>query len=216
MKKFNIINFIKTTKNNKKNKAILTLSIYFLFMISVILIYSPKKINEPNKTPLTPTINVLEKYKQLENYEFKYEIYYIKDEQTVQMDFIGYTLENISSFHNKEKEYLFENGNLYTIVNGEKSNVSNKNIKNVFSFTPSYVFDLLSASNLKTKEENYENKTIIKQYIHNIEKDSENIIEITTTENKQNIVEVEINFSDINDVELYKNLEKIKIKYFNN
>lgn len=216
--KLKLKNIIKTLKDNKQYRALFILGLYFIFFLVVILMFAPKGTQE--RLPLPKQVKEpLEEFKLLSNYEFEGQIEYNEDEIIVDT-FNGYVDNNLIKVFENEKEYVIENNVVYEIIDNLKEEVDYSIIKEIIAFSPSYIYDLITQAELKTKTENYKNETLEKlyyfklAYLNDVKLEEEVNMLITTIEDEIIIKEVIISFEDLEGNEkTIKNLQKIKVKY---
>lgn len=229
-KKKGKIDNIKVFLSNKRNKAIVKLGIYFIFLLFVVLYirfnstsklqknYEPTNIIEKTDTITNQTA----KLKLLNNYDIniKYEIisdnnYNYELNLKKENDIVSVKMNDITYYQD-------ENG-FYELINNNKNYTDNRIITDLPLYLPNKLYNYLLQSKFQYKKEDLNsNKTINSllkvsdfAYINNnIISNSDDII-IETMENNTNEISIIMdmtNYYKINENNIIKYIININIK----
>ena len=221
-------NKIKEIYANRRYRALITLGLYFLFFIFVYLIISSGK-------PISETDNhlpsdMIRDFGAITNYEYTYEI-----EQTIDNEFIYFNItgerdlnKEVFIVENDSNNYFIENDEIYIIKDNKKEIIlDNPIFTDLLKFRPNNIEKLISSSTLQATTTNHQQNTIIKTYslttkdfvklhFNNEIDNEEDFISINVTEKDNNIIRIEIDFSNMKNNEEYKiNFNKLEINYYN-
>lgn len=222
-----IVNTINFFKNNSRNRALLTLSLYIIFFAIVFAIFGGSSSNQnynniDNKPDdSTNIVDVLEKYKKLNKYSFIIDVNYVIGSEVVRYTLDGEVKDKDIYFIDSENnQYYFTNNLLFLDGEDVLEERDNPIVKEVLKYQPSFVYDLIKQAELQFKIDNIAEKTVEKIYkldirkINGYEYNDELYMLVTTIENEEKIKNVTISFENLEEEKVsFNDITKIIINY---
>lgn len=220
-------NKIKQLYDNRKYRALVILGFYVIFFLVIIVMINLSKtaVNNSNYEEFTTT----EKFKIMNNYEYTYKIEKNLNEEIIYYNIVGKRNINkeIFTVENDINTYYIEDGKIYIFQNSNKEEIDNPLSINLLALRPNNLSDFLKNSTLKSTTNDYQNNTIkntyllpikdfMKLYFNDETFDEENFISIITTEENNQIIKVEMDFTNINmNEEHIIDVNKLEFNYQN-
>lgn len=220
-------NKIKELYNNRKYRALIILGGYAIFFLVVIMMINLSK-TEVSGTDFKE-LTTIEKFKEINNYEYTYKVEKTLNDEIVYCNIMGRRNINkeIFNIENDTNTYYIENGETYIVQDNNKEKMNDSICINLLVLQPSNISNFLQSSTLQTTTTNHQNNTIlntyslplkdfIKLYFYEEIDDEENFVSIITTEENNNIIKIEMDFTNIGIYEEYTiDFDKLEFNYQN-
>jgi len=221
-------NKIKKLYDNRRYRALVILGFYAIFFIIVIAMINMSKTEVINKD--YEELTTLEKFGKINNYEYTYKI-----EQTIDGEIIHHNIDGkrninkeIFTIENNMNTYYIDNNEIYVVRDNNKEKVDNPLNINIWAFQPNNISDFLKSSVLQSTTTDYQNNTIentyalplryfVKFYFNYEMEDEERFVSIIVTEKNDNIIKIEMDFTNIdmsNDYNIF-DYNKLEFNYKN-
>lgn len=206
-KKISKVDNIKKFLSDKRNKAIVKLSIYGVFIL-IVCIYvriigsQPRKViknNETNSTVVNIPNTITNKTSILKSdndYTFKIN-YNISSDNDYEYIIEGKRENNIISINVNDIIYYYDINGFYELIDNEKSYIDDPLLNDLHLYFPNIVYQYLLNSNYQYKKEDIDKNITINSllkvsdfaYINNniINNDSNIIVETTENSNNNNL-----------------------------